>query len=215
MSRRLLVWFAVLGVGLAAPVPAGAHRLDEYLQATRLSIDVARVGLEIDLTAGVALAQEVFASIDANRDGEISGGESEAYAREMLRAVVLSVDGRTVPVALNEIHVPPLRDMSVGTGTIQLRATANVATGAGRHHLSYANTHRSESSVYLVNALVPTDPRIEIAGQQRDRAQHGLTFDYTVAVDERWTRTWSLLAALAMIGVLGITRRPPAKSIVV
>jgi hypothetical protein len=216
MSRRLLVWFAVLGVWLAAPVPAGAHRLDEYLQATRLSIDVARVRLEIDLTAGVALAQEVFASIDANRDGEISGAEGEAYAREMLRAVVLSVDGRPVPVALNEIHVPPLRDMSVGTGTIQLRATASVgSTAAGRHHLSYSNTHRSESSVYLVNALVPTDPRIEIAGQQRDRAQHGLAFDYTVTADARSTRTWSLLAALAMIGVLGITRRPPAKSIVV
>ena len=207
--RRPFVWFAVLGVWLATPAPAGAHRLDEYLQATRLSIDVERVRLEIDLTAGVAVAPEVFASIDTNRDGQISGAEGDAYARQMLRSVVLSVDGRPAPVTLIEIRFPQFREMSLGVGTIQVRAAANVsATGAGRHQISYLNTHRSEGSAYLVNALVPADPRIQIAGQQRDPAQHRLTLDYTVRADAWWARTGSLLAALAMAGVLGITRRP-------
>jgi len=207
--RRPFVWFAVLGVWLATPAPAGAHRLDEYLQATRLSIDVERVRLEIDLTAGVAVAPEVFASIDTNRDGQISDAEGDAYARQMLRSVVLSVDGRPTPVTLIEIRFPQFREMSLGVGTIQVRAAANVsATGAGRHQISYLNTHRSEGSVYLVNALVPADPRIQIAGQQRDPAQHRLTLDYTVRADASWARTGSLLAALAMAGVLGITRRP-------
>ena len=206
--RRLFVWFAVLGVWLATSAPAGAHRLDEYLQATRLSIDVERVSLEIDLTAGVAVAREVFAWIDTNRDGQISNAEGEAYARDMLRSVVLSVDGQPVPITLIEIRFPQFREMSLGVGTIQVRATAKVsATGAGRHQVSYVNTHRSESSVYLVNALVPADPRIQIAGQQRDRAQHGLTLDYTVRSNAPWARTCSLLAALAMAGVLGMTRR--------
>ena len=207
--RRPFVWFAVLGVWLATPAPAGAHRLDEYLQATRLSIDVERVRLEIDLTAGVAVAPEVFASIDTNRDGQISDAEGDAYARQMLRSVVLSVDGRPAPVTLIEIRFPPFREMGLGVGTIQVRATANLsATGAGRHQISYLNTHRSEGSVYLVNALVPADPRVQIAGQQRDPAQHRLTLDYTVRADASWARTGSLLAALAMAGVLGITRRP-------
>ncbi len=207
--RRPFVSLAVLGVWLATPAPAGAHRLDEYLQATRLSIDVERVRLEIDLTAGVAVAPEVFASIDANRDGQISDAEGDAYARQMLRSVVLSVDGRPAPVTLIEIRFPQFREMSLGVGTIQVRAAANVsATGAGRHQISYLNTHRSEGSVYLVNALVPADPRIQIAGQQRDPAQHRLTLDYTVRADASWARTGSLLAALAMAGVLGITRRP-------
>jgi nickel/cobalt transporter (NicO) family protein len=207
--RRRFVRFAVLGVWLATPAPAGAHRLDEYLQATRLSIDLEHVGLEIDLTAGVAVAPEVFAWVDANRDGQISDAEGEAYARQMLRSVGLSVDGRPVPVTLIEIRFPPFREMSLGVGTIQVRATANVsAAGGGRHQISYLNTHRSERSVYLVNALVPADPRIQIADQQRDRAQHGLTLDYTVRATAPWARTWSLLAALAMAGVLGMTRRP-------
>ncbi len=206
--RRLFMSF-VLGVWLATPAPAGAHRLDEYLQATRLSIDIERVGLEIDLTAGVAVAPEVLAWMDMNRDGQISNAEGEAYAREMLRAVVLSVDGRPVPITLVGIRVPPVRDMSLGVGTIQVRAAANVTgTGTGHHHVAYFNTHRSESSVYLVNALVPADPRIQIAGQRRDRAQHGLTLEYTVMPNAPWARTWSLLAGLVMAGVLGVTRRP-------
>ena len=55
-ARRLFVSFAVLGAWLATLPPAAAHRLDEYLQATRLSIDIDRVDLEIDLTAGSAMA---------------------------------------------------------------------------------------------------------------------------------------------------------------
>ena len=170
--------------------------------------------LEIDLTAGVAVAPEVFASIDTDRDGQISDAEGDAYARQMLRSVMLSVDGRPAPVTLIEIRFPQFREMSLGVGTIQVRATANVsATGAGRHQISYLNTHRSEGSVYLVNALIPADPRIQIAGQQRDPAQHRLTLDYTVRAEASWARTGSLLAALAMAGVLGITRRPRTNAV--
>jgi hypothetical protein len=207
--RRLVGSFAVLGVWLATPAPAGAHRLDEYLQATRLSIDIERVGLEIDLTAGVAVAPQVFAWIDTNRDGQISNAEEEAYARQVLGSVALSVDGRPAPITLVEIRVPTFRDMNLGVGTIRVRATASVsAEAAGHHQISYFNAHRSESSVYLVNTLVPTDARIRIAGQRRDRSQHGLTLDYTVRGDAPWARTCSLLAGLAMAGVLVFTRRP-------
>jgi hypothetical protein len=207
--RRRIVSFALAGVWLASSVPARAHRLDEYLQATRLSIDADRLGLEVDLTAGADMASEVFAWIDTNRDGRISGGEGEAYARQVLRSVVVSVDGRTVPITLVDFCFPRYGDMSRGVGTIQVRATAQLsAARAGRHQISVVNTHRPDRSVYLVNALVPTDPRIQIAGQQRDRAQHGLTLDYTVGASALWVRTWWLIAALGMAGMLGMTRRP-------
>jgi hypothetical protein len=94
-GRRLFVSSAVLGAWLAAP--AAAHRVDEYLQATRVSIDIERVDLEIDLTAGSALASEVFAWIDTNRNGEISNTEGEEYAQQVLRSIVLKVDGWPVP----------------------------------------------------------------------------------------------------------------------
>jgi hypothetical protein len=207
--RTLVVSFVVLGVWLTTPAPAGAHRLDEYLQATRLSVDINRVGLEIDLTAGVRIACGVFASIDTNGDGQISSAEAEAYAEQMLRAVVLSVDGRAMPITLVEVRVPQLHDMSLGVGTIRIRASANVpATRSLRHHLSYVNMHRSESSVYLVNVLAPADSRIQIGDQRRDTAQHGLTLDYSIKPDRSWAVAYSLFAGLVMAGMLGVTRWP-------
>jgi hypothetical protein len=207
--RRWLVSLAAAGVWLATPDPARAHRLDEYLQATRISIGADRVGLELDLTAGVAMASEVFAWIDTNRDGQISSVEAGTYARQVLGSVVLSLDGRALPITLIDCHFPRHDEMSRGVGTIQVRAAAELsASRAGRHQLSFVNTHRPERSVYLVNALVPGDPRVHIGDQQRDRAQHGLTLDYTVGASAPWARTWSLLTALGMAGVLGMTRRP-------
>jgi hypothetical protein len=201
--RSLSVTFAVLGAWLATIPPAGAHRVDEYLQATRLSIDIERVDLEIDLTAGIAMASEIFAWIDTNRDGEISSAEGEAYARQVLADVVLKVDGRPVAVKLVETSFPRFGDMSLGVGTIRLRATAKIpAASGGGHQVSFLNTHRTEKSVYLVNALVPANPRIQLGEQRRDRAQLGMRLDYKVIADEVSTQTLMLFAAFILAASL-------------
>ena len=204
--RRLFAAFAMISAWLATP--AAAHRVDEYLQATRLSIDIERVDLEIDLTAGSALASQVFGWIDTNRNGEISDAEGQVYAQQVLHSVVLKVDGWPVPVNLVESSFPQFQDMSLGVGTIRLRATAKVRrTGAGHHQISFLNTHRTESSVYLVNALVPANPRIQLADQRRDRAQLGLTLDYQVLGDATPAHSFILLAGLMMAAACLFLRR--------
>ena len=203
--RRLSQPFVVLFAWLATVSPASAHRLDEYLQATRLSIDIDHVEVEIDLTAGAALASKVFGWIDTNRDGEISDAEGEAYARQMLHSVVLKIDGYPVPVTLAGASFPQFYDMSLGVGTIRLWATAKVSSaGAGRHQISFLNTHRPESSVYLVNALVPQNSRIQLGDPRRDRAQHSLTLYYTVKAEapSLLGQASALLIGLVMIGWL-------------
>jgi hypothetical protein len=200
-ARRSFTFFAV--ACLATLPTANAHRLDEYLQATRLSVDVDRIDLEIDLTAGAAMASKIFDWIDTDRDGQISDAEGEAYAQQVLRSVALKVDGRPVPIRLVDNSFPQWSDMSLGVGTIRLRATAKVpAVGAGRHQVSFLNIHQPESSVYLVNALVPQNPRVQLGEPQRDFAQHGLTLDYSVMSDAPLARTFALLAGLAMAGWL-------------
>ena len=199
-ARRGIAPILALGVWLATLPLAHAHRLDEYLQATRLSIDLDRIDVEMDLTAGQAMASQVFSWIDTNRDGEISQAEGDAYARQVLGSVTLLADGKPVPLALTEAHFPELREMSLGTGVIRLRAAGRMpAAGAGRHEVSFRNNHRPESSVYLVNALVPANPRIQIADQQRDHAQHGLFMTYTIASDPP-LRSFALIAGLALAG---------------
>lgn len=207
--RTWLVSVAVLGIWVGCPVPADAHRLDEYLQATRLSIDRERLRLEIDLTPGISVAEQVIISIDTDHDGQVSLVEREAYAREVLRSIALSIDGRPTPVVLEDSEFPEILDMSLGVETIRLRATATVPSAAaavGHHTVSYANNHRPLASVYLVNALVPADSRIEIGQQRRDVAQRGLMLEYSVTPDARWARlSWSLVG-LGMVGLLGCAR---------
>ncbi len=187
------------GLALAILPPASAHRLDEYLQATRLSIDLDRIDVEMDLTAGEAMASQVFSWIDTNRDGEISKAEGEAYARQVFGSVGLLADGKAVPLTLTEAHFPDLHEMSQGMGVIQLRGFGHMpSAGAGRHEISFRNNHRPESSVYLVNALVPTNPRIQIADQQRDHAQHTLSVSYNVASSPPPLRSFALIAGLVL-----------------
>ena len=203
----LVLPLTILALLLVLPAPAAAHRLDEYLQATRISVYLDRVSLEIDLTAGVAVAPTVFALIDADHDGQVSAVESEAYAQLVLSSVVLEVDNQLLPITLVRSQFPQFRDMSMGVGTILLEATAKApAAVAGRHQLFYLNTHRPDMSAYLVNALVPADTRIRISDQRRDMRQRELRLDYSVIPDAfvLWAPSWRFIAGLGLLSLLAL-----------
>jgi hypothetical protein len=205
MRLRHLASFAVLIAALAWPVDLRAHRLDEYLQASRLSVARDRVSIDLDLTPGTAVAATVVRWIDTDGDGRISAGEQDRYARAVIAALTLSVDGATAPIRLLDAQFPDPADFGRGLGMIRLRATAAVPMAAsGRHTLSYTNVHGSGTSVYLVNALVPEDPRLIIARQDRDPAQHRLTLDYAITAPG-WTG-WDA-AALAIAATVLVARR--------
>jgi hypothetical protein len=198
----VLITLAFAGMWLGYPAPSLAHRLDEYLQASRLSVDRDGVTLEIDLTPGVSVAPQVLALIDTDGDGQLSAAEAEAYANQVLNSVALSIDGRPVALILTGEQFPQLGEMTLGTGMIRLRATAKIPeVAAGRHQVFYRNSHQPELSVYLANALVPSDNQIEISGQSRDYAQHELIVDYRVTPKTAWPRSLWLIASLAIAGL--------------
>ena len=213
MTIRLrLVASAMVVIGLGCPPPARAHRLDEYLQATLLSIERERVGVEIALTAGATIAPAIFGSIDADRDGRISELEGDAYAQGVLRAVLLSVDNRPARFTLESARFPAFEDMRLGLGTIHVRAGADIPSAtSGNHRLFYRNEYQPAGSVYLVNALVPADRAIQVGGQLRDVLQHSVDIEYRVARDARVAGAGWVLVCVAMIGLL--TLRRPARQI--
>ena len=207
-SRSVVSSLLVIGLLAGRPAGVGAHRLDEYLQATRIAIDVGRVGVEIDLTPGVSIAPLIIRSIDADGDGRIDEAESKNYARQVLSDVALTVDGRRLPVTLDDARFPTGDDMMLGIGTIRVHGMAMLAgTASGPHQIGYVNAHGPEASVYLANALVPYDDRIRISGQRRDVAQRGLTIDYRFTSGTAGAQVWWLLAALAMTAGLITARR--------
>ena len=165
------------------------HQLDEYLQATRVSIARDRVTLDIDLTPGVTIAPAIVETLDANADNIIGPSEAGAYGRAVLSDVVVTFDGHPVVMALAQIEVPTIDEMRHGMGTIHLRATGSVEARAGRHRLDVVNGHRRDTSVYLVNALVPDDGGVDIVSQSRDA--HQREFHLEAAVRPRWaTLLW-------------------------
>jgi len=175
---------------LVLPTLASAHILDEYEQATRIALAKDHVTLTLRLTAGVEIASQVFALIDTNKDGQVSPAEARAYAQSWLRTAALKVDGRSPALTLVRIEVPSLSDLETGEVPIYLEFTAKVAAGtAGAHWLTYENQHQPKISTYLVNALHTADSAIVIQGQRRDRLQHGIRLDYTVAARSAGTAT--------------------------
>lgn len=188
---------------LVSAAPAAAHRLDEYLQASRIAIAPDFVAVEIDLTPGVSVASKVVALIDADRDGVLSSAERQAYALLVVGRAQLTVDGAPARLVLAGSEYPAVNDMCAGVGTIHLSARAAVPpTSAGPHNLDYVNVHQPEMSAYLINALQP-GARIRIGDQHRDPWQHELRLDYVV--DSRRDRAWRFAAGLGVVALLMCT----------
>jgi hypothetical protein len=161
---------------------ARAHRLDEYLQATRLAVEFDRVNVEIDLTPGVSVADLVLWLIDSNGDGRITDQEARAYAGRVLSKMGLELDGSARPLRLVNVTMPPRSAIKAGEGIIRLQATAGLPTlERGRHQIRFRNAHEPGMSVYLVNALIPANPGIRITKQTRDESQREYLMDLEVS----------------------------------
>jgi hypothetical protein len=158
-----------------------AHRLDEYLQATLVSVATNRIDLSIDLTPGVAVADEVLAVIDQDGDGPTSGDECTAYAQRVLKDIRIGLDGKVLVPSLVDASFPAPHEVKMGLGVIRIKATAPIEQlSAGSHAFSLTNAHLPGISVYLVNALVPKDPAIKITKQTRDESQKGYRLEFRV-----------------------------------
>ena len=83
MTIRIAAAIAVL-TGL----PASAHRLDEYLQGTIISVEKDRLEAEVTLTPGVIVFPLLIADIDTDSSGTISEAEMIAQQRADRRTAI-------------------------------------------------------------------------------------------------------------------------------
>jgi hypothetical protein len=195
---------------LLSATPALAHRLDEYLQATTISVGKDRVDAQIRLTPGVDVAPSVIAGIDTNADGVISDAEQRAYAERVLRDLSLAIDGTRVPLRLAAVKFASIADLKEGRGEIQIDFDAAVPRGDASRRLRFENHHQSRIAEYLVNALVPRDPDIHVTAQKRSYEQSSFQLDYAeagVASGPRTLAWWMGFPGwLAAAVVLGLTQ---------
>jgi hydrogenase/urease accessory protein HupE len=188
-------WLPVLLVLLGHSVPASAHRLDEYLQATTISVQTNKILLQMHLTPGVSVAAGLLAEIHPSHTETISDAEKIAYAEKVGRDVSLTVDGHPAHMRLVSYSFPELDLMTNGLGEILLKFEAQVPTGGKTRRITLENRHESSIAAYLVNTLIPDDPAIRILGQQRNYNQSFYQLDYASSDSS------AQLAAAAPIGI--------------
>jgi len=197
--KRILMTLALFGL---VSTTALAHRLDEYLQATILSIEPGSVHAVMRLVPGVAVAAGVIASIDSNHDGVLSPDEQHRYAERVLADLQLKEDGRSLLLHLASVTFPTVDHMKMGTGEIELAFSADLPAVRGEHQLVFENHHQRGISVYLVNSLVPQDKNLQLEAQSRNQNQS--FYQVTLAEAGSVTAqsfTWSGLAGAFHLGV--------------
>jgi hypothetical protein len=191
MNTRLVAAAAII---LSLGVRASAHRLDEYLQATIISLDKDRVQASMRMIPGVAVSSIVLSGIDTNADGVISETERRAYAERVLADLSLTVDGKLLTPRLISVDFPKVEEMKEGLGQIRIEFAANLSGGGPNRKLIFENHHRSRIAAYLVNCLVPRDRDIRVIAQNRNERQSFYQLDYVQAEgdsDLQPLRGWS------------------------
>lgn len=202
---------------LALPCPVFAHRLDEYLQATIVVIEPERVRLQINLTPGVAVAEQVLTLIDRNRDGVISTKEAAAYAELLKRDLTVRSDQCKMELELSASYFPAPPELRSGWGFIQVEFSATPGRlAAGAHRLTIENRHLPSVSVYLINAAQPGSGSVQITKQIRNENQSTAEIDFTFQPppnSKAFGLVALLLAALvAMIAGPRLARKHSASS---
>src|SRR5579871_6211740 len=160
-----------ISILLLIAASAGAHRLDEYLLGTLISVGKDRIEAQMTLTPGVLVYPSVIAEIDTDGDGVVSESEQQDYAARVLRDLSLTVDGHRLAPRLVSIAFPAMDEMKEGRGEIRLDFRADLPRGGAFRRLILKNRHQTRIAAYQVNCLVPRDPDLRIVSPDRNYTQ--------------------------------------------
>jgi HupE / UreJ protein len=189
---------------------ASAHRLDEYLQATLVSVEKDHVEVSVRLIPGVAVSSAVIARIDTDGDGVLSRTEQLAYADRARSDLSLTADGERVKLKLVSAAFPQIEQMRDGVGEIRLEFTADLPRGGPDRKLVLVSHQQNQKAVYLVNCLVPRDRDIRIVAQKRNEQQSFYELDYVqdgVSSSSSLSRWWdSARGAMSALGLPNVFR---------
>ena len=143
-------------------------------------IEPGNVRLQINLTPGVAVAEQVIAQIDRDRDGAISKNEAATYAESLKRDLTLRMDQRDLELKLTASEFVQPAELRTGSATIQMEFSAIFGPlAAGPHRLSLENRHLTAMSVYLINAVQPSFATVKITRQKRNNNQSTGEIEFT------------------------------------
>lgn len=178
-------WWLVVWLGLAAWLAlisgVKAHPLDEFYQATFITVAPDRINLTVELYTGVLIAPQILVMVDSDQDAQISEAEKRAYVERFLSDVTFEIDHTPTPLAFTDLEFPNAVDLQAGVGIVRFTLYANLpAIQPGQRQLYYRNHHLPDIANYVVNALSADPGRVKLGREERDVFQASLRLDYTV-----------------------------------
>lgn len=160
---------------------ADAHRLNEYLQATTVSLYKDHAVLQLRLTAGSDVATKIIGLIDVDGNAIFSNAEQEGYAKSVLGEISVAVNGKRSQALLQSWTFPNATEMKNGLGEIQLTIDIAIPAENILNEIVITNHHQSSTSVYLVNCLLPADTSLHVTRQSRNYDQSVYSLAFTTA----------------------------------
>ncbi|MCS1409779.1 MAG: hypothetical protein M2R45_02965 [Verrucomicrobia subdivision 3 bacterium] len=183
MKSFLFLNKTVLALAFCCSAPnAWAHRLDECLLASRIDIMTAAIILDIDVTPGVAVLPEFLSWVDTDKNGVISQGEGDDYARSLLEDCTLLLDDELHDSEFLGATVPSSQALAEGIEKLRVKAQIPVRLTNGHHIFAFYCAHHPEICVYLSNALLPTSEKINVVRQTRDLLQRRIEVRFKCGV---------------------------------
>jgi hypothetical protein len=165
---------------LLAAASAWAHRREDYLQAARIGIEPDGVLVTLDVTPGLAVAEEMIGALDRDRDGTLSADERARFAAHVVGALHVALDGRPLSLRVVAASAPELALFRRGEAVVRLTLRASAPrVPDGAHRLVFRNAHLAGHSAYLANALVPESAAVHVTAQHRAVDQSALTIEFT------------------------------------
>lgn len=207
---RWKVIAAVIACVLLTMQSAFAHRIDEYLQATIVSVEKNSIHASMRLIPGLLVSPAVIDTIDTNGDGIFSESEQRAYAQRVIADLRIAIDGKSAQPKLVAWSFPQPSQMRDGLGEIHVDYTIDLPNGGPDRSLVLANHHLSRTSVYLMNVIVPQDRDTRILAQNRNEQQSVYELDFeqgkaSAAVSPtRWNRIRVWLAGLPVFSLFDL-----------
>jgi hypothetical protein len=163
-------------VGMTAFLVAGgavkAHQVDEYLQATFISLHKDHIQADVFMTPGLNVLPEVLRNIDTDGNGEISEMEQRTYAERVRSDLQATLDDRVSLIELIALEFPTVEQLRNGRGDIHLELRVKLPswyTPTAVFRLE--NRHYPGIAGYQVNCLASTKPEVLIGPQKRNASQ--------------------------------------------
>jgi nickel/cobalt exporter len=150
--------------------PAFAHPADVYTHNIHLDISTDALAIKWEIKPGPLLIQALWFDADVDQDGLVSREEANAWAASRISKFSASLDGRNLPLQVDEVEFPATIDsFQAGLEFITISLSAPIVDAADPYRLTLQNGVEEQKSLnwYYINAT--DDIQFEAPKQNNSR----------------------------------------------